>query len=267
MNLQTNYKDSLQNHVIIKMEESTDSTKIESVEASLEKVAEWISHNHCEKIDIAKDDDNTSIDPDKLKKYLNFLEAKIAAARKTATFWDAYNITTCATDEEDFIQKYAKLATNSALIIGSNNAIHIGNNTYKRGDIVVKNRDNQQILIKNTETGYYKPTTLTKSEEGSNTFELTFSYQDGSNGSPVDLILDMPTTDDGVLYNDIITISTGSSYLLTLKNNIKPTYYVYEQLDENQLGQRLFESVKVTYSDTTAQFDNLTDRTIMLVVR
>ena len=48
---------------------------------------------------------------------MQYLDAKISAVRKTATFWDAYNIRESVTDKKDFINKYAKLPNNSSLIL------------------------------------------------------------------------------------------------------------------------------------------------------
>lgn len=272
MKLQNEYQHSLQNHVIMN---TTESTRVEDTitdtKRTLQSIASWISHNYCTDIDIAKENDKSSIDPEKMVSYLNFLEAKVAAARKTATFWDAYNITTSASDKEDFIQKYAQLPTNSALIIGFNSAITIGDNTYNRGDIVVKNKDNQQLLIKNAETGYYMPVSADKEETG-NTIKLTFKYQDGTAGQAQTIEVPIASTDDGILYNTILTLDADAKGSVTLKsdssgNLIQPVFYVYESTDVGKLGQRLFEAIKIEYSDTTVTFTNLTDRQIYVVVR
>ena len=157
------------------------------------------------------------------------------------------------------------------MIIGFDNAITIGDDTYNRGDIVVKNKDNQQLLVKNAETGYYRPSTVTSTGD-SNTFTLTFNYVDGTNGEPVDLEIPTKVTDDGILYNIILTLDAGAQGSVMLKsdsssNLIQPVSYVYESTDVGKLGQRLFEAVKIEYSDTAATFTNLTDRQIYVVVR
>ena len=115
MKLNTNYTNSLSNYVIV----NTIESPIDYQSRPAEDIITWLGHSHI--IPPIEQDSE-------YKDYMQYLDAKLSAVRKTATFWDAYNIRESVTDKNDFINKYAKLPNNSSLIINSDQ-FAIGNTT------------------------------------------------------------------------------------------------------------------------------------------
>lgn len=196
---------------------------------------------------------NTEGNWNKIQEALQFLDAKIVSARKTATFWDAYNISTVARTREEFSREYGKLAVNSGLLIDSA-GFSIGNTTYKRGDIVFKTNDNQQIHIKSAQTGYYEPTTIEVVKEDiqqTNTCKITYKYKSGSNDfgqATVQLKNFSPEApDNGILYNEKYTLLANEAKKLDLPKKVAPIYDVRLQLSDGY-GEKIINAVTVSYN-------------------
>ena len=137
MQLNTNYTNSLNNYVIV----NTTPQTTEYDRTLAEKVINWLGHSHVlpKSIDVNKDQNV-------IREYMRYLDAKISAVRKTTTFWDSYNIRDAAVSQIDFINKYAALPNNSSLIINSD-SFKIGDVTYNKGSVVLKDfYGNQQII-------------------------------------------------------------------------------------------------------------------------
>lgn len=243
MKLNTNYTNSLSNYVIVNTTEAADFT-YDSQPA--EKIITWLGHSHV----IPPIEENSEF-----KNYMQYLDAKISAVRKTATFWDAYNIRESATDKNDFINKYAKLPNNSSLIINSGQFI-IGDTTYDRGAVVIKDFYGNQNIIKSKQSGFYVPSQITQIQDSSN-LQLSFEYKDSVEQSIINLTIPDTTTSttDGSFYSEKIR---ELPYTIELQkddntgNIIMPFIECYIENNDNTLGDQIFNYVKITTQTTEA---------------
>ena len=112
---------------------------------------------------------------------LECLNRHLNSAYKTLTYWDLYNISDSVDDAASLNAKINSLLPNSALVI---NAEEITNNdeTYKRGDVILKLNNGTYKTIRAQSSGYYFPSQITTEDNGTN--YLQFSYISGI--SPTD---------------------------------------------------------------------------------
>ena len=235
MKLNTNYTNSLSNYVIVNTTEAMDTY----LSQPAEKIITWLGHSHV----IPPIEENSEF-----KNYMQYLDAKISAVRKTATFWDAYNIRESVTDKKDFINKYAKLPNNSSLIINSGQFV-IGDTTYDRGAVVIKDFYGNQNIIKSKQSGFYVPSQITKIQDSSN-LQLSFEYKDSVEQSTINLTIPDTTTSttDGSFYSEKIRELPYSIILEKDNNNniIMPFIECYIENNDNTLGDQIFNYVKIT---------------------
>ena len=237
MKLNTNYTNALNNYVIV------DTTEISTdYNGSIaENIFSWLGHSHIvAPNEISKDND--------YKDYMQYLDAKLSSIRKTATFWDAYNIREAATDQNDFINKYSKLPNNSSLIINCG-SFTIGNTTYERGSVVLKDFYGNQNIIKSKQSGFYIPSQITQIQD-SNNLQLYFEYKDTIEQSTINLTIPDTTTSttDGSFYSEKIRELPYSIILEKDNNNniIMPFIECYIENNDNTLGDQIFNYVKIT---------------------
>lgn len=235
MKLNTNYTNSLSNYVIVNTTEANDYT-YQSRPA--EDIITWLGHSHI--IPPIEQDSE-------YKDYMQYLDAKLSAVRKTATFWDAYNIRESVTDKNDFINKYAKLPNNSSLIINSDQ-FAIGNTTYDRGAVVIKDFYGNQNIIKSKQSGFYVPSQITQIQDSSN-LQLSFEYKDTIEQSTINLTIPDTTTSttDGSFYSEKIRELPYSIILKKDNDNIiMPFIECYIENNDNTLGDQVFNYIKMT---------------------
>lgn len=245
MQLNTDYKNSLNNYVIVNT--TPQETKYDSTIA--ENVINWLGHSHVlpKSIDVNKDQNA-------IRDYMRYLDAKISAVRKTTTFWDSYNIRDAAISQLDFINKYAALPNNSSLIINSD-SFKIGNTTYNKGSIVLKDFYGNQQIIEGKQNGFYIPSSLTT--VGNGNFKLTFEYQDYSAGDIKELEAKLETPQAGTLYNKQLTnddFTTNNSYPIDLipdkdGTKIMPFIECYTY-NSGKIGEQLFNFLTISKVDS-----------------
>lgn len=200
-----------------------------------------------------------------LKSYLQYLDGKLSSSRKTMTFWDVYNIHSAA-NSDNFIQNYSQLANNSSLVIKDN--FTIGQETYKTGDIVVKDNYGNQIHIKNEQNGIYKPASFDNNV-------LTFEYDsNNSKGENPDISIKLQnfTAPESDLYNtNKLISSTDENRVITipLKKSVYPFVEVrYAVSDADKavvaIGDKVYgvanvnidsENAKITITIAPLPFD------------
>ena len=260
MQLNTNYTNSLNNYVIV----NTTPQTTEYDKTIAEKVINWLGHSHVlpNSIDVNRDK-NTIVD------YMQYLDAKISAVRKTTTFWDSYNIRDAAISQLDFINKYAALPNNASLIINSD-SFKIGDITYNKGSVVLKDFYGNQQIIEGKQNGFYIPSSLTT--VGTGNFKLTFEYRDYVNRDPIDLEAELETPQAGTLYNEKITNSNfiNNSYPITLKsdtNGIEIMPFIECYIDNSgKIGEQLFNFLTISKEDSQVILTKPTDTFINFIV-
>lgn len=163
-------------------------------------VLSWIAHSHI----------TTDVTNDDIPSYIRYLDAKLSAVRKTATFWDAYNIRESASTVDEFAQKYAALPNNSSLVINTG-TLNIGEKTYNRGDIVIKDNYGNEVDVKNNLGGVYIPQTEVK-DLGAGNLQINFSYSSNKSLEDPKIILNTATTpNEGTIYSEKIESTAFAS--------------------------------------------------------
>ena len=166
-----------------------------------ENILSWIAHSHIK----------TEVTKDEIPSYIRYLDAKLSAVRKTATFWDAYNIRESASTVDEFAQKYAALPNNSSLVINTG-TLNIGEKTYNRGDIVIKDNYGNEVDVKNNLGGVYIPQTEVK-DLGAGNLQINFSYSSNKSLEDPKIILNTTTTtpNEGTIYSEKIESTAFAS--------------------------------------------------------
>lgn len=248
MNLKQTYYNSISNNLLVNTTPDT-ATSVDFLNNGLESVFSWIGKSTL----------SESARPN-IREYLRYLDAKVSAVRKTATFWDAYNIRDAATSKDDFIQKYAALPKNASLIINTNKFI-INQQVFNRGDIVVKDNNEQQIIIPAREGGVYEPISLTKA--ANNNLVLEFEYRDAGSGTKQVSIdnIEPPTSDliYSVTYTNNDFKNTNQTIIINTKyqdeGNIPVTpFWECRELINNLLGEKIFGLIRVSYDNVNKQW-------------
>ena len=164
-----------------------------------ETVLSWIAHSHI----------TTNVTKDDIPSYIKYLDAKLSAVRKTATFWDAYNIRESASTVDEFAQKYAALPNNSSLVINTG-TLNIGKKTYNRGDIVIKDNYGNEVDVKNNLAGVYIPDKVENLDNGN--LQINFRYSSNKSLEDPKIILNTTTTpNEGTIYSETIESTAFAS--------------------------------------------------------
>ena len=205
-----------------------------------ETALSWIAHSHITtKVTTSED----------IASYIKYLDAKLSAVRKTATFWDAYNIRESASTVDEFAQKYAALPNNSSLVINTG-TLNIGEKTYNRGDIVIKDNYGNEVDVKNNLAGVYIPDKVENLDNGN--LQINFRYS--SNKSLGDPKIEFTPTvpEEGTIYSKIIEsadFTSGSVSIDARKVNGKPVIPFWEcrEYDPNTkvIKDKIFDLIQV----------------------
>ena len=205
-----------------------------------ESILSWIAHSHI----------TTEVTKDEIPSYIRYLDAKLSAVRKTATFWDAYNIRESASTVDEFAQKYAALPNNSSLVINTG-TLNIGKKTYNRGDIVIKDNYGNEVDVKNNLSGVYIPKSVEKLDDNGN-LQINFIYS--SNKSLKDPTIEFTgtTPDEGTIYSETIestAFASGPISRAAREFNGKPVIPFWEcrEYDPNTkvIKDKIFDLIEV----------------------
>lgn len=205
-----------------------------------ETALSWIAHSHI----------ITEVTKDEIPSYIRYLDAKLSAVRKTATFWDAYNIRESASTVDEFAQKYAALPNNSSLVINTG-TLNIGEKTYNRGDIVIKDNYGNEVDVKNNLSGVYIPQSVEKLDNNGN-LQINFIYS--SNKSLEDPKIEFTGTapNEGTIYSEMIestAFTSGSVSIDARKVNGEPVIPFWEcrEYDPNTkvIKDKIFDLIQV----------------------
>lgn len=236
-----------------------------------ERVISWLAYSQVDK---------TSLTSNDMASYVQYLDAKLNTVRKTATFWDAYNIREVASNLNDFIQKYAVLPNNSSLVINTGSFV-LNGKTYQHGDIIIKDNSGQEVQVKNESTGgVYYPDSIVPIDEGeSGNLRLTFRY---GSVTKEDISLDFNAKEpqSGELYSGVYTKSNFSSSdgqnklsmaaLVVDGKPVIPFWECRELKSDNTYGEKIFNliSLEVDTTSNTIQFIAATlDVPFVLIVK
>ena len=206
-----------------------------------ETALNWIAHSHIT-TEITSNNDIAS--------YIKYLDAKLSAVRKTATFWDAYNIRESASTVDEFAQKYAALPNNSSLVINTG-TLNIGEKTYNRGDIVIKDNYGNEVDVKNNLAGVYIPQSVEKLDNNGN-LQINFIYSSNKSLEDPKIKFTGTTPNEGTIYSEMIESTAfdhGSVSRDAREFNGKPVIPFWEcrEYDPNTkvIKDKIFDLIEV----------------------
>ena len=270
MRINKKWTESIQDNVLISTDQQTTTVTYDDIKTNAESIISWLGHSK-----MAFDTKDNS---DTLPYYLQYLEAKIDASRKTATFWDAYKITGVVSNIDDFNQKYGVLPNNSGLIIDAPITID-SNHSYNQGDVVYKDFYGNQLCAKAQVGGVFQPDSITNhTKENGNktyTYQMNFKYVEQIVNNEVNIgIPDVSTEVTEVVYNNLLKLEPKSSDTLNLiqivgtSNYITPVWEVRLATDDNtRYGEKVFGAVSVSYSNGVAQFQNNSTFSLVVIIK
>lgn len=116
----------------------------------------------------------TTMPTDDTERAFNYLNAKMAAIRKTITAFDALKIQGTIDDVETANAVITSLDNNASLIVNIN-SFNYGNIVCRRGDIINKDTTGELHFIKSETSGFFFPSNITNIGE-TNNIEVTFTY-------------------------------------------------------------------------------------------
>ena len=217
-----------------------------------ETVLSWIAHSHI----------TTKVDSNDITSYISYLDAKLSAVRKTATFWDAYNIRESASPADEFAQKYAALPNNSSLVINTG-TLNIGEKTYNRGDIVIKDNYGNEVDVKNNLSGVYIPETVEKLDNNGN-LQINFIYSSNKSLENPKIKFTGTTPNEGTIYSEMIESTAfdhGSVSRDAREFNGKPVIPFWEcrEYDPNTkvIKDKIFDLIQVQLEKDESGNDKL----------
>ena len=273
MKINKKWTESIQDNVLISTGQITEVDYKDGVKTNAESIISWLGHS---KMSFDKTDDSKM-----LPLYLQYLEAKIDASRKTATFWDAYKITDVVNNIDDFNQKYGVLPNNSGLIINAPITVD-ANHSYNQGDVVYKDFYGNQLRVEAQVGGVFKPDSITSQTNDAgnptNTFQMTFQYIEQVTDEKVNLTIpDVSSSVVEKVYNNVLNLqpkgSSGNEVVLDLiqaidGNYITPIWEIRLATNETtHYGEKVFGAVSVYYSSGQAHFKNNSPFSLVAIIK
>ena len=111
------------------------------------------------------------------QKNLDLLNTRINTIHKELSYWDLYRISHTITNADAFPSTISSLAVGNSAVINCD-TFKYNNQTYHRGDVVVKISDSNEILVPALNTGVYKPYDIKPAPGGGNNYILHYQYTD-----------------------------------------------------------------------------------------
>ena len=202
--------------------------------------------------------DDVNADLDGIIRALYYLNRKVEASRKTISFWDAYQIKDTIDNRDLALGQLTRLPANASIVSNLRDPfIYGGNQTVYRGDILVKDYEEQIHLIHTLSTGFYKPINLTPEAGSQNSYQITYQFEN-SQSTPVPLNLNVTETQSG--YNLHFSLQSGGSHSFSSNGNaatpVIKSFGVFEDSAHNTYYEQLLldDIVSVAGTGTSRTF-------------
>ncbi len=220
-----------------------------------------------------------------------YLELKAEVARKTISFWDAYQVkgVLAKGDEDTLSSRIAQLPSNSSVIANTKGDWYENGvqQSYYPGDIFIKDYYNRITHIPMISSGYYYPSSV--SLTSGNTAKITYTYASSqpeaeSGEYPSDDVMpakvmnfSVGTLQDEVSYCatydlEAIDATSGDTFVeitaLGTSPKIHPVVKAFINNDGN-IEEQLFNAVSITYDSNSNKFTiaNQTRCSIIITVK
>ena len=182
---------------------------------------------------------------------LYYLNRKIEAARKTISFWDAYQIQGTITQVSSALGLLTALPANSSIVSNLRDPFTWMNDegeleTVYQGDILIKDYQNKTHLIHTVSSGFYEPAAIAERVADPASYLLAFTYSDTPH---TDVTTRFPLPEDqsaAIGYNITFTLNAGQSRTVdfVMDDEDNPIFPVVKFFNSN------FEQI---FIDTTFQ--------------
>lgn len=184
-----------------------------------------------------------------LNENLNWYAQQIVNAKRDIEYWDVYRFDGSVDSKEDFDSKYAELPNNHALVV------NVDIDKYQTGDVVIKDNNGEQILVKSKQNGIFKPDTYDKNKE-----TLTYVYTDSVSDNDRSIGIEISATDPFSIVNVYSVNATPTRASITANGNvtfakngdIKPFIKMFDKS-----GEEVYACIDLTVSSNNYVISNI----------
>lgn len=168
--------------------------------------------------------DECKAEPENIVSVLYYLNRKIEAARKTFSFWDAYQIRDTIYDRDAALGQLASMPANSSVVSNLRdpfswfNAEANKEEIVYQGDIFIKDYEERLHLLHTLSTGWYYPVSTANKPDDSNTINITYAYTSEQQGSITTSFKIASSTWKGYNISEVLQPHQQSATAYTLKN-------------------------------------------------
>ena len=159
-------------------------------------------------------------------KNLELINKRIYHIHKQLTYWDLYKITTSVSSPTDFESTVAALTPGEACIINTT-TFSSGQNTFHRGDVLVKTVDNEIVYVETINSGMYYPK---KISYDNNTYSISYFF---SPAAPQDDVSSASLNEEAAFAKEITFTglqSVEAGYIYGIFREIDNTEQTFEAI-------------------------------------
>lgn len=184
-----------------------------------------------------------------LNENLNWYAQQVVNAKRDIEYWDVYRFDGSVDSKEDFDSKYAALPNNHALVV------NVDIDKYQTGDVVIKDNNGEQILVKSKQNGIFKPDTYDKNKK-----TLTYVYADSVSDDDRSVKIEISAADPASIVNVYSVNATPTRASITangsvtfIKNgDIKPFIKMFDKS-----GEEVYACIDLTVSSNNYIISNI----------
>lgn len=207
--------------------------------------------------------DECRADPTNIVNVLYYLNRKIEAARKTFSFWDAYQIRDTVHNRDTALGQLASIPANSSIVSNLRdpfswfNAETNREETVYQGDIFIKDYEERLHLLHTLSTGWYYP--ISTENKSGNTIEITYAYTSDQQDDVINSFNITSPDWKGYNFSEIVPPHTLSPTAHVLRNTdgiIYPVVKVFTT-DGEVVGEQVFlDQAYIIINNTTFKLNN-----------
>ena len=184
-----------------------------------------------------------------LNENLNWYAQQVVNAKRDIEYWDVYRFDGSVDSKEDFDSKYAALPNNHALVV------NVDIDKYQTGDVVIKDNNGEQILVKSKQNGIFKPDTYDKNKE-----ILTYVYTNSVSDDDRSIGVEISATDPSSIVNVYsvnatptrASITANGSVTFVKNGDIKPFIKMFDKS-----GEEVYACIDLTVSSNNYVISNI----------
>lgn len=184
-----------------------------------------------------------------LNENLNWYAQQVVNAKRDIEYWDVYRFDGSIDSKEDFDSKYAALPNNHALVV------NVDIDKYQTGDVVIKDNNGEQILVKSKQNGIFKPDVYDKNKK-----TLTYVYADSVSDDDRSVKIEISAADPASIVNVYsvnatptrASITANGSVTFAKNADIKPFIKMFDRS-----GEEVYACIDLTVSSNNYVISNI----------